>query len=249
MITNIPILLYHHVVADAEGSDLAPFIINESDFIWQLDLLKNLGYSTITLQELSTISDLEKKIVITFDDCPKNLIQYALPHLEKRQMKAVFFAAFSHLGGHNAWNVKKGKTKMELMSKAEVKKLADSGHEVGAHSMTHPHLHTCTLEEVDYEIGESKRELEQLLNQSIESFAYPYGHYPTNYNQIMPQYGYKWAVSMYSRAKTVLEDPYCIRRTVIESGENPLSFGRKLSSKYNEERAITDPILLSQEGL
>jgi peptidoglycan/xylan/chitin deacetylase (PgdA/CDA1 family) len=249
MISNIPILLYHHVVADAEGSDLAPFIINESDFIWQLDVLKNLGYTTITLQELSTTRDFEKKIILTFDDCPQNLLQYALPHLEKNKLKAVFFAAYTHLGGYNAWNVKKGKTKMTLMTPDEVKHLANLGHEIGAHSMTHPHLHTCTADEVAYEIGESKIKLEKLLNRPILSFAYPYGDYPANYRKVLPHYGYKWAVSMYSRAKTIIEDPYCIRRTIIEYGETPVSFGRKLSGKYNEERVMVDTLLLNQKGL
>lgn len=113
---NLPILLYHHVVKDSTNSDLAPFIINETDFIWQLNLLDDLGYSAITLKDLFKTNDLTKKVIITFDDCPQNLLSHALPHLEKKKWNAVFFAPFAHLGGYNAWNIKKGKSEMPLMT-------------------------------------------------------------------------------------------------------------------------------------
>lgn len=237
---NLPILLYHHVVKDSGDSDLAPFIINEADFIWQLDLLDDLGYSAITLQDLLNTRDLTNKVIITFDDCPQNLLDHALSHLEKKKWKAVFFAPFAHIGGNNAWNIKKGKSEMALMTTDEVKYLSKLGHEIGAHSMTHPHLNKCTPSEIFYEINESKQRLEALLGKAVHSFAYPYGHYPPNYKEIMKNAGYKYAVSMYSKALTVLSDPYCIRRTVIGQNETPVTFKWKTSSLYYRLRVFSD---------
>lgn len=226
----IPIFLYHHVVKSSANSDLAPFIIDESDFKWQLDMLADLGYTPITLKELLVTTDTTKKVVITFDDCPKNLLTHAIPHLENKKWKAVFFAPYDHLGGYNEWNVRKGKTKMELMTREEVKYLEEMGHEVGAHSMTHPHLNACPPDMVEYEINESKKQLDNLLENPVESFAYPYGHYPENYKAIMQKAGYKCAVAMDSQALTIQNDPYCVRRIVIEQGETPDTFKKKLSS-------------------
>ena len=237
---NLPILLYHHVVKNFANSDLAPFIVDEADFVWQLSLLEDLGYSAITLNDLANTKDLTRKVIITFDDCPRNLLDHALPHLEKKKWNAVFFAPMAHLGGINAWNVRKGKTKMALMTNDEVKYVAGMGHEIGAHSMTHPHLDKCTPTEVLYEINESKKQLEAILSEEVHSFAYPYGHYPSHYKEIMRNAGYQCAVSMYSRALTVLGDPYCIRRTVVEQNESPAAFKWKISPLYYRFRVFSD---------
>lgn len=237
---NLPILLYHHVVKDSANSDLAPFIINEADFIWQLDLLDDLGYSAITLRDLNKTKDLSKKVIITFDDCPQNILIHALPHLERKKWSAVFFAPMAHLGGDNAWNIKKGKSKMPLMTADEIAYLSALGHEIGAHSMTHPHLNKCAPSEISFEIKESKKQLDALLGNPVQSFAYPYGHYPPDYKEIMKKAGYKYAVSMYSKAFTVLSDPYCMRRTVIGQNETPRSFKWKTSPFYYRFRALSD---------
>ena len=245
----LPILLYHHVVTDASNSDLRPFIVSEKDFIWQLDLLEQMGYEAITLKQLSLIKDFSKKVIITFDDCPVNLLRHALPHLERKQWKAVFFAVAGQTGGMNAWNVRKGKTRVSLMTEAELKQLVKLGHEVGAHSVTHPHLHTLSKEEAMFEIKESRQMLEAMIDDKITSFAYPYGHFTRDYKSIMKEAGYDIAVSMYSKAITVLSDVYCIRRTVIETNETPGSFKQKLSFRYNLGRIISGRFVLKKEGV
>ncbi len=246
---NLPILLYHHVVKNAANSDLAPFIVNEIDFIWQLNVLEELGYSAITLQELIATKDFSKKVILTFDDCPRNLLEHAIPHLEAKKWKAVLFAPYNHLGGYNAWNVIKGKTKMPLMTTDEVKAVSDLGHEIGAHTMTHPHLNQCSNTEAVYEIKESKKQIEAFLDKPVRSFAYPYGHYPTDYKAIMKEAGYNCAVSMYSTAPTVFSDPYRIRRSVVEYGVTPQAFRKQLSSFYQYSRIISDFFTLKKEGL
>jgi peptidoglycan/xylan/chitin deacetylase (PgdA/CDA1 family) len=245
----LPILLYHHVVKDSKNSDLAPFIIDETDFIWQLNVLEDLGFTAITLKELMNTHDFNKKVILTFDDCPHNLMDFAIPHLEKKKWQSVHFAPYNHLGGYNEWNVRKGKTKIPLMTMEEVKMISDLGHEIGAHSMTHPHLNQCSQANAIYEITESKKQIEAFLGKPVEAFAYPYGHYPKNYKIIMEDAGYSCAVSMYSTSFSVLDDPYCIRRTVIEQGETLQSFKKKLSKPYQYSRIMSDYFTLRKEGL
>ena len=226
---ELPVLLYHHVVTSAEHSDLRPFIVEENDFVWQLDMMEDLGYTPLTLRELLVDPDTSRKVVITFDDCPRNLLDHALPHLERKNWKAVFFAPVAHLGGCNAWNVAKGKTRMELMTEDELRSLNSLGHEIGAHSMTHPHLDVCSPEVVAYEIEESKRQLDRSLGTPVTSFAYPYGGIPANYRAILQQAGYRCAVAMESDAPTIASNPYRIGRCTVETGETPVTFKYKLT--------------------
>jgi peptidoglycan/xylan/chitin deacetylase (PgdA/CDA1 family) len=47
--------------------------------------------------------------------------------------------------------------------------------EIGAHTVTHPMLSTLPIASQREEIGQSKRDLEEILNREVPSFAYPYG--------------------------------------------------------------------------
>ncbi len=226
---ELPVLLYHHVVEDARGSDLAPFIVDRAAFGWQLDLLEDMGYLPVTLQAWLLAPDIRNRVVITFDDCPRNLLEHALPLLERKRWPAVFFAPYAHLGGCNDWNVRKGKTREELMTEDELRHLFRLGHEIGAHSMTHPHLEQCAPDVVEYEVNESKERLDRLLGTPTVSFAYPYGGVPNNYRAVLRRAGYRCAVAMDSDAPTGASDPYRIARTVIETGETPTTFRRKLA--------------------
>lgn len=106
--------------------------------------------------------------------------------------------------------------------------------------MTHPYLNKCTSSEISFEINESKKQLDALLGNPVQSFAYPYGHYPSNYKETLKNAGYKCAVSMYSKAFTVLSDPYCMRRTVVRQDETPETFKWKISSYYYWLRVFSD---------
>ncbi len=225
---EVPMLLYHHVVPDASRSDLRPFIIDEADFRWQLQVLEEVGLQPVTLRELVATGDSRNKVVLTFDDCPRNLLDHALPWLEERRWKAVFFAPCAYLGDYNAWNVRKGKTRTELMTEAELRQLHALGHEIGAHSMTHPHLDMCSSAEAAYEVTASKQHLERVLGDPVTSFAYPYGDLPADYRELMSGAGYRCAVAMESDAPTIASDPYRIARTVVETGETRAGFRGKV---------------------
>ena len=46
---------------------------------------------------------------------------------------------------------------------------------IGAHTVSHPAMNTLTLEEMEKEVLDGKKELEEKLKISIDHFAYPYG--------------------------------------------------------------------------
>lgn len=62
------------------------------------------------------------------------------------------------------------------LSHKEIRQLADGGLvEIGAHTVTHPVLSAIPLLQQEQEIRQSKVQLEEIVGQPIESFAYPYG--------------------------------------------------------------------------
>jgi len=86
---SIPILCYHQVRPD---SGMTP-----EKFGRHLDLIKKLGFQTISLANLHRIIQGQlppagPSVVITFDDCTLDNWVYAVPELLRRNMHGVFFA-------------------------------------------------------------------------------------------------------------------------------------------------------------
>ncbi len=67
---------------------------------------------------------------------------------------------------------------MAAMGWSEVRQLAESGGDVGAHTVTHPVLSRIQdPQELYYEIEHSKRRIEEELGRPVLHFCYPYGHW------------------------------------------------------------------------
>ena len=49
------------------------------------------------------------------------------------------------------------------------------GHEIAAHSLTHPHLRNLDLGGISYQVIRDREKLEEVLHRPVEGFAYPYG--------------------------------------------------------------------------
>jgi peptidoglycan/xylan/chitin deacetylase (PgdA/CDA1 family) len=77
-----------------------------------------------------------------------------------------------------------------------VKFLANSGLvEIGSHTMTHANLDKLDDAQCLSELTQSKLQLEQLIQQPVTSFAYPFGIYSVRDVQLAKQAGYQNAVT------------------------------------------------------
>ncbi len=86
-----------------------------------------------------------------------------------------------------------------MMTSEQLRSLAESGMEIGGHTLSHPILTRVTLEEAARQICENKTTLEQITQSTLRSFAYPNGKPDADYNlditQIVKDAGYEIAVS------------------------------------------------------
>lgn len=99
----------------------------------------------------------------------------------------------------------------------EVLKMEASGFvSFGAHTMHHPVLgYMADVEEVMYEVAESRRVLEQRLGHPVHTFAYPIGkmEYIGDIGlQAVKSAGYTWALTTIEETNTPGTDPYLLRR-------------------------------------
>lgn len=237
----MPVLMLHQV-DDNPPESLAGWSISRSQFTLLLDRIENNGFVTTTFKENCTSkSNDRKKVVLTFDDCASSLMEFAVPELIKRNMKAVFYIPSAHIGDYNKWDVdEQGFDKMNLLTGEQLRYLSENGMEIGSHGHKHRRLNSIDLHLVKEEINLSKQILEETINQPIYSFSYPYGEIPNNYQLLLKEENYSCAVSIYQ----AFQHKYAIRRIGIHNTDTIHSIDFKLSKKYQFFRSCLDPFLL-----
>jgi peptidoglycan/xylan/chitin deacetylase (PgdA/CDA1 family)/predicted ATP-grasp superfamily ATP-dependent carboligase len=86
-----------------------------------------------------------------------------------------------------------------MMTTAQIRRMADAGMEIGAHTVTHPILAKIPLEEARMEIEESRDALQGLLGKTPTLFAYPNGKpgydYTGEHAKLVLEAGFSAAVS------------------------------------------------------
>ncbi len=82
-----------------------------------------------------------------------------------------------------------------MMTVEELAALADEGHEVGSHSMTHCLMTECDDESLHWELAESRRRLETALDRPVSSFCYPNGNCDERTARAVAAAGYRRAVT------------------------------------------------------
>ena len=79
-----------------------------------------------------------------------------------------------------------------MMTPDEITTLAREGHEIGAHSVTHPLLTSLTDAQLAAELGDSKKVLEAIPGVgTVRNFAYPFGDYDARVIKAEEAAGYR----------------------------------------------------------
>src|SRR6185503_5626374 len=140
----VPILLYHSI-ADEPSEFIAPYTVSPATFHRHLDAVAATGATTLTVSDFmaaraeGTLP--ARPVLVTFDDGYRDTLTVAAPALAERGMVATTYVTTGVVDG-----VSPGGDPM--MTWAQVDELAAMGHEIGAHSHTHPQLDTLPLRAV-----------------------------------------------------------------------------------------------------
>jgi len=246
------ILMYHHVGSISQLGGLAPFVVSPAAFRSQLDSIEARGLRVETLGELLRADPATRSgpsIVITFDDCPAGLFDFAVPELERHGWKATFFAVAGKVGTYNDWDLMPGVSRVPLMHWAQLGELTASGHEIGSHGFSHSSLRWQSRASSRSEISDSRAALEQGTGAPVRAFAYPFGEPPADYSSLCSEAGYEGACSIFSASRKVLGDRFAIRRILVTEADVGVRMRAKLSGFYLRARAlIVDPRVLHRDA-
>lgn len=188
--TVAPIIMYHYTPPDLET---------------QLISLKDKGYTTITMDNLSDHLRYgrplpNKPVVLSFDDGYSNQMQ-AYEILQRLNMKATFYIITS--GDASSWCIGVARHYDQTPSCGDaylnweqVKTLDRSGViEIASHTVDHLNLASQSREDQITQLKQSKNVLEEALGHPIHHLAYPYGAFNQDSIEIAQKVGYTTAVT------------------------------------------------------
>ncbi len=120
-----------------------------------------------------------------------------------------------------------------MMTTEQIKQLHSGGMEIGAHTINHPILSKIDSRTAEYEIFSSKKELESIIGEEIQGFAYPNGKPDIDYDplhvELVKTAGFKYAVSTSSGAIRYGDDRYQMSR-IVPWDDTPFKFIMRLMS-------------------
>ena len=227
----VPILAYHQIAVPP--SRKAPFrsmVVHPEAFHRQMEWLKRLGIQGLSLREAMPYIRGEKTgkvAAITFDDSYANVYENALPVLQEFGFTATNFVVANQIGGSNVWDVPLGVAQAPCMSVEQLKRWHSLGHEVGSHTLDHVRLPQLPMEEARRQITHSRELLEDLLDEGISSFCFPYGDETPLDRVLAYEAGYSAATTTRRGRGRSSDDPFGLPRATIRRNDSWLHFVKK----------------------
>lgn len=133
-------------------------------------------------------------------------------------------------------------TKDRMLTWAQIHEMQKSGIHFGAHTMSHPAVSRLSPCEWEHELVDSKRFLEERLQQQVVHFAFPFGS-PADIGKeicsVLPEYGYRSAVSTAWGVNTPVTNRYLLRRIGGDEPSLPL-FALRLRRSFLHEQAAPE---------
>ena len=233
---KVPILMYHSISQTATPQ-FRPFTVSPRLFANQMAYLYQQGYKPITVTQFVTMRSQgdaalpEKPIVLTFDDGFADFYHEALPVLEQYGFPATLYVITAFVDGTSLWLEREGETKRRILTWQQLCEISMHGIECGAHSHSHPQLDVLHYEAARNEIFQSKRLLEEHLNQEVFSFAYPFGYFTRKIQQCVQKAGYTSACAVKHTTSSVTDNLFSLARLMVSASTSMEEFVALLTNR------------------
>jgi peptidoglycan/xylan/chitin deacetylase (PgdA/CDA1 family) len=188
MAASLPVLTFHAVDDTASVISFAPKLFRRG-----LESLRESGYRAIRLREASECIRRgepfpDRSFVITFDDGYESTYSKALPVLREVNFSATVFLTVGMDPIRRSDERLPSLESRSMLCWREIQEMQKYGIEFGAHTLTHPDLTKLPAPQIELEIGESKKRIEEATGAQVSSFAYPFGRFDERSRQIARQY-------------------------------------------------------------
>lgn len=225
----------YHSIAPAGPKYLT---ISAELFERQLATMKRRGLRSGSRSELDALAagiGGDPLVFLTFDDGFLDNHSTALPLLHAYGFGAFVFVLppLVDSGAPLAWPevaAEQGRhpDTMRSVTWPMVEEMAEGGFEVGAHTLTHPHLPHFRGEELRSELADSRARIKERLGR-CDTLAYPFGHWSAEVEAAAVECGYSYAFTLPTRIGQRRAGALIIPRVNIDYRDSGWRFDLKLS--------------------
>jgi peptidoglycan/xylan/chitin deacetylase (PgdA/CDA1 family) len=227
---EVPILCYHHIrnFRPGESATMKNYSVSPASFAEQMKALADSGYETILPSQLYEylLHDAklpEKPVMISFDDTDAEQYDIGAPEMNKYNFKGVFFIMTVSIN------------RPGYMSSDQLRRLADSGHVIAAHTWDHHMVTKYTGADFDVQLVKPKQKLETITGKPVEYFAYPFGLWNEAAIPEVEKSGYKLAFILSSKRDSA-QPLFTIRRMLVPGTWSAAGMLRSMETTFNKPR-------------
>ncbi len=207
---RLPILMYHAVGDEPWG--ISSLFVRPSELEKQLIYLRDNGYTTVTFEDVGRLDEIEKPVMLTFDDGYEDNYSQLLPLLKKYNAKATVFVITGSIGTTH------------YMNEAQIKEMSDSGLvSIQSHTVTHPFLSDLGEEALVDELLGSKKTLAKITGKEPFVICYPTGKSSTLSREVCERY-YSFGLLMNGGTFTTNGENFRITRSYVSRSTDIYSF-------------------------
>jgi len=227
-------LCYHSVAAEGPRY----LTITPDLFERQLALLRRRG---IRSGDLSTLAELAagrasgRSVYLTFDDGFRDNHETALPLLREYGFGAFVFVLPPLLaaGAPFEWPEMEADrirfpATLRSVTWPMLEEMREGGFEVGAHTLSHPHLPRLGGERLRQELWDSRAAIKERLG-SCDTLAYPFGEWSESVAAAAADCGYRFAFTLPTVSGQRDATPLSIPRVNVDYRDEERRFALKLS--------------------
>ena len=229
---GLRVLTYHRV---SDDPDL--LAVSVAEFEAQMRWLVASGFRAVGITEALGMEAPAATVALTFDDGYRDVVEVALPILERHGFRATLYVVPHAVDGMSrfSWYAQMP----PLASWDKIALAARAGFEIGAHSLSHPDLTAIDASRCREEITGSSHRIQQALSQPAYSFCYPAGRFGPRERRIVEEAGFRNAVTSDRGVCTPEGDPFTIPRIAIEHRDSLLDFMSKVLGGHDRPLPFT----------
>lgn len=201
----------------------------------------------VTLERLKQIIHKSQESIFTFDDGYADNSTYGRDAFATLSDRVIIFLVPGKIGRANDWDLSGKLIGKPLLTWEQISDLQSLGVKFGSHGLTHTDLTKLDNAELDREVKESKKILEEKLGQIVEGIAYPFGFFNEKVIDAVKAAGYKWAVTTSDSVWEGLGNPYRMRRINISGLDPEWLLGAKISGLYDIKAVWELPRLIQEK--
>lgn len=237
MIAAPPVLAYHKVGTVELGGTWC----TRGRFRRHLDALAGAGWTALDARAFAAalgLSPPRRAYLLTFDDAFESFAMHAWPELRRRGLPVLLFVPTAWVGRRSSWDLPLPGRRVAHLDWAALRALAREGVAMGSHGATHRDLRRLDDRELERELGDSRRALEDAIALPVDTLAYPYGRHDARVRAAASAAGYRLGFGTWVGAGTAL-DPLALPRRGVYVTDASASLLAKLDATHPRHRVET----------